>query len=511
MHTDNESRFANIEIDDDSAPSTAKAFGSDAAETLIVDFLGFLLHLCALPRPASRLSYALCDAAVGGVEFLLQLCALPRPVAAALLPATQGPSAATIPGVPTAAGWPFGNPATFPATTSHGVAMNHRMRRCYGSLRAMNIGISDFSTDTAVASNLDKLSSFLRLIQDAGAAVPEGTLRAQLRDLYVDVRGLMNRVPANRSQGVTRNGAPVLAGAPTSAPATQKAQKEIVAVKHADDSTGAVVYWQLSGDVDVASLRAAWQAEGLDEAMLLNPASPDVALRRAVKELATRNILVRQDPKGGWTFVHEETKTGALAYRVGTRVFLVDGQITVEKGEGETDVDAHRSLSVIVAEYEEQRRKITTADASVWLVRLAGRLGAVALREAGGVYFVPRGEPVQTMAKVRKAFARCSSFVVYEIPAVRSTETLRAIVDSVTREARTFIADLETEINAGDMGARKATNRVADVDAMVAKLRQYGTLVAATAPLAADVEKKLGELKAKLVTMTSRTSQLEIE
>lgn len=279
-----------------------------------------------------------------------------------------------------------------------------------------------------------------------------------------------------------------------------------LAVAAADQTTGAVVYWQLSGDVDDADLARAWNDAGLDLGLLPNSPSPEVALNRAAKELQSRSVLIRQHPAGGWAIVKEFNDEGKLDYVVGPRVYLSkEGVIVVEpakhQSQGEADLDA----CTVYEAFKKHQGLLSTTDISSALVNIASVLGAVGLRDRGGIYFVPK-ESIDTLHVMKTVFSVVTAHVIHEIPALKSDETVSAIVDALRREVQDAVVNVEGEINM-DMGTRAAANRIKEMDALADKVSGYETLLGLEL---SDIQSHLSSLKAKLGNKSSWVTAIEL-
>lgn len=246
-----------------------------------------------------------------------------------------------------------------------------------------------------------------------------------------------------------------------------------------DGATGLVVLWRLSGEVDLEKLAAAWLAAGLDEKLLPKPASPVVALHRAVVELQTRHQLVRkiEGERAGWAVVEERQDGNGmeaqLNYNVTTRVRLV----------GDEDAEQLEFLppdgplvGEVRTEYERARRQLSQQDVSVWLVRRVEELRAVALRDTGGIYFVPR-DAVDRWRAMCGALARASQNRVLDLPALRDDEAVAFVLDALARESERAATEMEKELETGDLGERALRTRTARCGQMEQKLRQYEDLL----------------------------------
>lgn len=395
-------------------------------------------------------------------------------------------------------------PAGFTTKTSHGVDMSPRMRRCYGALASRKIPISDWSTDSCVLAVLPQLQAFTAEIRARFERVPAGLERMQLSDLLADLEGLARRIPQNRSSnGVV---------ADSSLPATSKAATlaTLVAVSKADETTGAISYWQLSGDVELAKLEEARKAAGLEEEKFPKAISVEVALRRSIEDLKNRHVMVRSNPKGGWHLVHEVTDgDGNVSYHVGAHIFInKENAVCVEPGQGETPEQAAEVAVGVRAAVDAHRGKLSTVDISDWLVRLARSLDAVTLRQRGGIYFVPC-DAMEMFNKVKAALKVAHpAHTVYEIPALRSDSTVTAIVDAVATEVSDLVIGVEAELQDPEFGARAAHNREETVVALIEKVRRYERLLGK--PVGSAI-KTLQDLNQKLSQKGTRFERLEVE
>jgi hypothetical protein len=199
---------------------------------------------------------------------------------------------------------------------------------------------------------------------------------------------------------------------------------------------------------------------------------------------------------------------GHLTYSVLGRVFLASGTLGICTEDGYQNEATVAMRALLLPEFERAKRTYAASDLSVWLVRLASReLSSVALRERGGVYFAPRDE-IRTLRNIKSALRAAGAHYIHEIPALRSTEAIAAILDAISREVATECAALETEIAAGDLGVRAARTRIGEVDALAEKVRRYEALLGR--PLG-DALARLSALRAQLSGITTRFVNIEID
>lgn len=273
---------------------------------------------------------------------------------------------------------------------------------------------------------------------------------------------------------------------------------DVVAVQGFDPAlAGAITYWRLAGGVDGDRLRAAWEERGLPPELLPTLPSPETALTRAVKRQEGRrngsSLLARQLPEArGWVLKHEsptETKED-LTYTTEARVWLDKlGRFQTDR----PDSDIARAVEV---EYPRTLREVSASDVSSWLVKLSAWVRAVSLREAGGVYFVPRGT-LPTWRAAVLALRAASTHLVFEIPAMRGDECVAAVLDALTQECDAEVERLEKEITKGSaLTKRGITTREAHLDALRAKVEGYCAL------LGARHEELTGKLEAVRASLT---------
>ncbi len=249
----------------------------------------------------------------------------------------------------------------------------------------------------------------------------------------------------------------------------------VVTVDEHVPSAGAIVWWRLSGRVDYATLEAAWVAEGLDPKLLPTPCSATTALRRAAHDLKEKRRLVRPLGKGnGFAVVREQVTNehAELKHEVLCKVTL-DGveRLKVETVNASDEASAKMAKEVQAA-YEQHMTALETEDISSWLVRLMPKLDAVGLRDSGGVYFIPH-TAMARMSDVVGVLRKVSGHVVNRVPAMRTDDTVEAILDALNQEAEDEARRMEEDIEAAKLGARGFENRIARTDEVESKVSRY--------------------------------------
>jgi hypothetical protein len=249
------------------------------------------------------------------------------------------------------------------------------------------------------------------------------------------------------------------------------AHSSYVALAEAHELAGSIVYWRLEGSLDAERLSVAWAAQNLDPELLPSAPTSATALHRALRGLGEKRRLVRPlEGHKGWALVDERANGDELAYFVELRAYVNGGdQIVVTPQE-------HPEASELRAAYARHLREVSQADVGGWLCRMIAKVEAVALRDTGGVYFVPR-HGLDTWNKMTAAINAASAHVVFGIPAMKADETVAAVVDAVTNEAEKECLLLEAEVMREQVGERALLTRMERVNQAEAKLARYEVIL----------------------------------
>lgn len=247
------------------------------------------------------------------------------------------------------------------------------------------------------------------------------------------------------------------------------------------EAAGAIVLWRLQGETDASKLEAALKEAGL-EALMPSLPSAAVALRRALRAHESKHVLARALPNGGYAMVRESPRESAeqpLEYEVLLTVHV--------SSEGRLDfkhpftVDTQTLVDSITEAAFENMLRLEASDTGSWLSRCVDVVKAVPLRDTGGVYFVPR-ETLPTWRKIVDALRGASHSYGSEIPALKSTDAIAAILDSLNREADAFLERVQEELSSavqekGGMGSRAVKTRLQRCEESMEKLAVYEKLL----------------------------------
>jgi len=253
----------------------------------------------------------------------------------------------------------------------------------------------------------------------------------------------------------------------------------LIVTPEALTSAGSISYWRLSGATNLEALTAAWQREGLDEALLPTPPGEAVALGRAVHQEESKRWLVRPlARRNAWALVGETASENSVAYDTMLTVKFVAGTPVFSR-DSISPTDYEVIIARIRANYDRQQGELAPTDISTWLVKLAGQSQSVPLRDTGGIYFVPR-TAVGFWRRAVKVVESVSGHRVFQIPALKNSEAIDAITDAITQEVDSIMTLMETEFQrTGDeaLGSRAIETRRTECSELLAKVTAYDALL----------------------------------
>ncbi len=257
------------------------------------------------------------------------------------------------------------------------------------------------------------------------------------------------------------------------------AREDVVVVDAPTGGAGALVWWTLSGTVEYAALTAAWAAAGLPEHDCPSAPTPALALRLAVHAQAGRRRLARRHD-GGWVIAAEgRDNAGAyIAHGVlSARLEEPVGAPAVLRVEGD-----EAAGSAVRAAYEEALRQWPSASLSVWLPNyVRARCAGVAMRDSGGIYYVPP-PAVEALQAVRRVLERVSDHRLVLIQALRTDDAVAAILEAITADTEAAVSAALEEADS----PLKARRRREVVASLAERLEQYGDLLGGAAQALAE-------------------------
>jgi len=241
---------------------------------------------------------------------------------------------------------------------------------------------------------------------------------------------------------------------------------------------GRITMWSLNGDVTVEALTKALE---IVESKALPPEAPSalVALNRAVETVAKAmgHLDKHHLGRGEWAIVGKgETEKGLDGVQ---RKLVYDIECTakiVREGDTERLEIAGKGEDQIRAAYDIAKATLAPADIGTWLCDKLTQLGALALRDRGGVYFVPQPQ-VWKWDRIIAALKKCSKHVVNIIPAMRSQDAVDAILTSLTADTRAECDKIVADIGDGELGTKALATREKTAADLLARVSQYEELL----------------------------------
>jgi len=257
------------------------------------------------------------------------------------------------------------------------------------------------------------------------------------------------------------------------APASQ-----IVALASGDLATaGCLTYWELAGPAERARLAASWEAADLNPDALPPPTSPEAALRLALATVRGRRRLARPISRGTWAVVDEEVVDDGASEHLDHHQVLGVRLNAVGRPEWFGDAVVHReAVARVTAAYDRCLDSLETEAVSGWLCGLVQRMGGVSLRDSGGFYFLPAGRTAD-WRRVAGAVEAATAHRVRRIPAMRTDETVQAVLAAIEAEAAEAADVMEAELVDESLGARALAGRARRCSDVEAKVRQYEELL----------------------------------
>jgi hypothetical protein len=250
--------------------------------------------------------------------------------------------------------------------------------------------------------------------------------------------------------------------------------QNLIVTPEAVTTAGTISYWRLHGAINLSRLHTLWTTAALNPAQLPKAPSPAVALGRAVRMEAGPRMLVRPlAAESTWAIVSETADDATIGYEQLCVVGFSGTAPTFTRTHA-TPTEYEAMVARIRANFDQQQGELAPEDISVWLVRMAKLLQAVPLRDTGGIYFIPRKD-ADLWRKISTVIEAVSKHSIFQIPAMRNDEAIRAITDAITQEADAAVSTIAEELTT--LGDRALKHRREACDALLAKIAEYDLLL----------------------------------
>ncbi len=280
---------------------------------------------------------------------------------------------------------------------------------------------------------------------------------------------------------------------PAKAPAVDLSQSEYVAVTDADPCAGVATWWSMSGPVNAEAFTGAWEAAGLDLALLPSPTTPLTALNVAIKSLTNKRRLRRPLKGHGYALV-SETASDTDVDHVQDLAAVVDtlGTLVITPWD-------HADAEGIRARYETALGQWSADYFGASMVGGAlAHASGVSMRRMGGIYFIPQ-DATAFWASAKSVIEGNTDHTIYQMPVMRSGDAVKAVLDAVVSEATAASAKMADELASGDLGKRGLKSRAAKCDDMLGKLAAYEGLLGSALD---SIKAKVTDLRGDAVAAT---------
>jgi len=247
---------------------------------------------------------------------------------------------------------------------------------------------------------------------------------------------------------------------------------------------GATIFWKLRDTTTRLKLDEALHNVGIDQEHRMLPAepSPEKCLRRACKQLREYRRLIRPlKGKKGWALVSEKATEDNLSHETDVIVRYVPmgseaGDISWEptyEGKqriGWTTLDEMEGK--VREAFNEEFHVLNHGDMSAWLLRHVHCMNAVALRDGGGVYYIPGGY-IAHWEKLSETLKLLGSSRAYSIESVKAENAVEAVFDALVDEAASMAGKVRGQMESEALGIRAMHTRIGTCESFLEKIKRY--------------------------------------
>lgn len=258
-----------------------------------------------------------------------------------------------------------------------------------------------------------------------------------------------------------------------------------------------------------------WTAKDSDYDLVLNaverlgdqfkecrPSKPTnvTALKKALQDVITpdtrgHNILIRP-LKGmdgrGFVVAQEDPKIkGEMRFRQRhVAIWYNDEHYEIEPALSSTD---QLRLS---QEYVRNQKELSSTSVGVCLADVARVMGAIPLREAGGVYWLP-DDKLDAWQEFAKDVERAGDNRVYVLKVKATPEMVRCVGDFLCVMAETQISEMMTALEKEEVAASVVTTRRKRLDVLTSQIKDFEQAFSRSLT---EIDAKLGDAAAALLT-----------
>jgi hypothetical protein len=242
-------------------------------------------------------------------------------------------------------------------------------------------------------------------------------------------------------------------------------------------AAGSMTYWSLGQQTDPDILQNGFLQIGFPD---VAPAQRSwlASLKTALAEMfAKPEELIRplkNKKRDGYTVVVEEKGVSENSYtrEINASVDPDDGHVRITAGYA--DVAELQRLA------NHFRRVLPSSSVSASLTDIIGKLGGIAMKDNGGLYFIPEQSVSQWMnvrMVVEAAAVQPTENHVSVVPLEMNEMTLRDIKRQICREMESAAEALRKDIAENELGDKALLNRAVRASQLRDRVRQYETIL----------------------------------
>jgi hypothetical protein len=251
------------------------------------------------------------------------------------------------------------------------------------------------------------------------------------------------------------------------------AAEQLIAIRDEDlnsKACGSIIFWQLSGGTNARDLAEALAANGSTASAPEEP-SATVALHRAVERVARElGGEAHQKKRGSWAIVGKGHVEGE--HSIGSEM-VYPIKITADLAHGQPVTEGDYTGRIAEA-FAAARGVVSPNDFSAWLCRKLDKLGAVALRESGGFYFLP-ADACGKWEAITKAVKSATKHTIHAVPALRSRDAVDAILSAIASDTRAACEAIANDLP--EVGRRALETRERQTAEILEKIGRYENLL----------------------------------
>jgi len=243
-----------------------------------------------------------------------------------------------------------------------------------------------------------------------------------------------------------------------------------------------------TNEISIGGAVTVWKSSATDRSLLLKKLR-DIGLSDYCPESTTRHLALRNALRGVFGVGVVEVLPGFANFAV------IQATATSNSWSGQSKMtvrcdalglsfseDSDRQ-EVIGLRFEQELANIPSSDISKMLVKLAIHLGGVPCASgAGGAYWIPKGksEMWKSIGRAVEHASASGRSRVYMFTTAMDDEAIRAVIGSLEDNIEKELAEVEAEINKGNLKKRALESREDRMGEMRNRIAEYEAMLGVT-------------------------------